>query len=137
MNAGQVKGLRDFYTYVATATALAAAGNTTTSIQIEADSDFWLQKLSFYAINSASSAAVASPNVRVLLTDTGSSRNLSNSPLPVASFAGTGALPFILPNPRLFRRNSSIQVAFTSFEASIGITLNLLLIGVKHYEASN
>lgn len=123
---------RDFFVYTSVVT-VAAGVSATDVITIQADSKFWLQKLSFNAVNSATLAPVASPNILVLLTDTSSSRQLMLSPVPVTSMFGTGQLPFILPNPRAFMRNGSIQVAYTSFEPANGITIRLALIGFKVY----
>jgi hypothetical protein len=55
------------------------------------------------------------------------------NPIPIPSFFGTGQLPFILPNPRLFMRNSTIQVAFTSFDAAAVYNIRLAFIGYKVY----
>lgn len=126
---------RDFYIYAAQCTALAIGASVNTSIQIEADSEFILQKLSFQCVNGATNAAVAAPNLTVQITDTGSGRQLMQTPIPVVSFFGTGQLPFILPNPKLFMRNSTIQIAFTSTEIGGGITqtCRLAFIGYKIY----
>lgn len=127
---------RDFYIYEAQTVALAAGGNANDTINIEADSDFILQKLTFEA-DLAGVAQLQStqifPNVTVQLTDTGSGRQLMQDAIPITSFFGIGMVPFILPNPRLFMRNSTIQVAFTSFEAAVTPTIRLAFIGYKIY----
>jgi len=129
---------RDFYVYESQALALAPAGNANDEINIEADSDFIMQKLAWQA-DIAGAAYTDStrpwPNISVQLIDSGSGRQLMQNPIPVTSFMGTGELPFILPNPRLFLRNSTIQVAYTSFEAGGGVTYNIRLafIGYKIY----
>lgn len=127
---------RDFYIYEAQVDAIAVGGNANDTIQIEADSDFILQKLTYEA-DIAGAAQTANtrvvPNVLVQLTDTGSGRQLMQNPIPIPSFYGWGAIPFILPNPRLFMRNSTIQVAFTSFEAANTPTVRLAFIGYKVY----
>ncbi len=127
---------RDFYIYEAETLVLAVGGNANDTIQIEADSDFILQKLTYEA-DIAGAAQTANtrivPNVLVQLTDTGSGRQLMQNPIPIPSFFGIGSIPFILPNPRLFMRNSTIQVAFTSFEAAITPSVRLAFIGYKIY----
>lgn len=128
--------MKDFYTYSVTTIGLAAAASASGALQIEADSNFWLQKLTFNAVISAVGTVgtvVASPNVTVLLTDTGSGRQLMSAAIPIPSLFGTGQLPFILPNPRVFKRNSSIAVSFTSYEAANSLTVRLALIGYKEY----
>lgn len=124
---------RDFYIYEADSGVVAAAASSNDTVTIEADSDFMLQKLSFFAINTAATTVVASPLMFCQITDTGSGRQLMSAPIPVPSFFGTGQLPFILPNPRKFMRNSTIQVAFTSFEAATSLRVRLAFIGYKVY----
>lgn len=130
---------RDFYIYEAETLALAAAGNANDTVQIEADSDFILQKLAYQADIAAAAQTDSTrvlPLVTVLLTDTGSGRQLMNNPIPVPSFFGTGELPFILPNPRLFARNTVINIAFTNFSAATAYNLRLAFIGYKVYKLS-
>lgn len=108
----------DWYSYSCFVTDLAAAASTTTSIQIEADSDFMIEKLTQYTLTTlaevpqfAGSSYV--PDVTIMLIDTGSGRQLMNIPLPAFNIFGTAQLPFVLPKPRrLFARSTlSVQVA--------------------------
>jgi len=127
---------RDFYVYEAAVAAIAVGGAANDTINIEADSDFILQKLTYYADIAGAAqthGARIVPNVSIQITDTGSGRQLMQAPIPVAAMFGTGSLPFILPNPRLFMRNSTIQIAFTSFEAVITPDVLLAFIGYKVY----
>jgi hypothetical protein len=128
---------RDFYVYEAETLAIGVGVSTNDTIAIEADSDFILQKLCYQADDGTGATYTDSsriiPNVSIQITDTGSGRQLMQNPIPVSSFFGTGQLPFILPNPRLFMRNSTIQIAFTSFEAAITPSVRLAFIGYKVY----
>ena len=131
---------RDFYIYEAEALGLAPAASANDIINIEADSDFILQKFAYHAVDSAATDSPTDstrfwPNITIQLVDSGSGRQLMQNPIPVTSFYGNGELPFILPNPRKFLRNSTIQVAFTSFEPGGGTTFDLRLafIGYKIY----
>jgi hypothetical protein len=127
---------RDFYIYEAEVVALGVGLSSNDTIAIEADSDFILQKLTFQADLAGvaqDDATRVVPNVLIQLTDTGSGRQLMQNPIPVTSFFGTGRVPFILPNPRLFMRNSTIQIAFTSFEVADTPTVRLAFIGYKMY----
>jgi hypothetical protein len=99
----------DWYTYSAQVTGLTALTSQVTNIQIEADSDFDIIKLTSFGIvtldTDVNEATRTLPMVTVLLTDTGSGRNLMNIPLAIPSMFGTAELPFILPVPkRLFAR---------------------------------
>ena len=138
---------RDIYVYEAQTTLgtpLPASGTQTDTIQIEADADFYLQKLTYHCQAPAATAIatdavglVASqriiPPVAIQITDTGSGRQMMQNPIPIPSLFGTGELPFILPNPRLFMRNSTIQVAFTNLDATNAYTVRLAFIGFKDY----
>lgn len=127
---------RDFYVYEAEALAILPAGSANDIINIEADSDFILQKFAFQADIAAAAYTDATrpwPNISVQLIDSGSGRQLMQNPIPVTSFMGTGELPFILPNPRKFLRNSTIQVAFTNFDAAVTYNIRLAFIGYKIY----
>lgn len=127
---------RDFYIYTAESLALAAAGNSNTIINIESDSNFLLQKFSYQA-DIAAAAFTANtrpiPNVTIQLIDSGSGRQLMQNPVPVSSFMGDGQLPFILPNPRLFLANSTIQIAFANFDTAVTYNIRLSFIGYKIY----
>jgi hypothetical protein len=138
---------RDLYVYEAQALALAASASVTDIIQIEADSSFILQKLAYH--NQAPAATALAANalglveaqriitpVAVVITDTGSGRQLMSTPIPIHSLFGSGGLPFILPNPRLFMRNSTIQVTFTNLDATNAYTVRLAFIGYKIYATS-
>lgn len=127
---------RDWYTYEAQALALAAGANATDTINIESDSNFILQKLTAFADLAAAAQTESTrviPLVSVQLTDTGSGRNLMSNPIPIPSLFGTGALPFVLQNPRIFMRNTTIQVVFTNFSAATAYNVRLAFSGYKNY----
>lgn len=130
---------RDFYVYESQTLAIAAGGSATDTIDIEADSIFILQKLTYQADLAAAAQTDSTrviPNVLIQITDTGSGRQLMQEPVPIPSIFGTGELPFILPNPRLFMRNSTINIAYTSFDAAATPNIRLAFIGYKLYETA-
>lgn len=127
---------RDYFVYEAQASAIAVGATAVDTIQIQADADFIWQKATYEADNAAAQQTDATrviPNVLLQITDTGSNRRLYFNPVPIASVFGTGALPFILTNPRLFLKTSTIQIDFTSFEAAATPTVRLAFIGYKYY----
>ena len=128
---------RDFYIYEAEALGIAAAGGTANDvINIEADSDFILQKMTYEADIAAAAYTFTTnpiPLVTIQIIDTGSGRQLMQQPIPINSFMGDGKLPFYLPNPRKFLRNSTIQIAFVNFDAAIVYNIRLAFIGYKIY----
>jgi len=127
---------RDFFIYEAQVATLAVGGQDTDTIQIQSDADFILQKLTYQADIAGASqtdSARLIPNVTFQITDTGSNRQLFFNQVPIPNVCGTGQLPFIISNPRLFMRSSTIQIDFTSFEAAITPTIRISFIGYKFY----
>lgn len=111
----------DYYWYVTNiAAALAAAGGTSSQIQIDAGTDFYWLATSYQA-DIAGGALTESGNiiplVTVLINDTGTSRNLSNSAVPIPALAGDGKRPYRLVRPRLFRANSVINITYANYSA--------------------
>ncbi len=111
----------DFYTYNIQFEDIGAGVTQTGFIQIEADSDFLIQKLAYFS-NIAGAAqtfqTIDVPLVTILIVDTGSGRQIMNNPVPVPSLFGDGRLPYILPTPKLFVKNSRINVTLFNFSSS-------------------
>jgi len=110
----------DFYTYNIQFEDLAVGATGTGFIQIEADSDFLIQKLAYFSnINGAAQTfnTIDIPLVTILIVDTGSGRQIMNAPVPVSAMFGDGRLPYILPTPKLFVKNSRINVTLFNFSS--------------------
>lgn len=127
---------KDFYVYQEDFLALAAGASATGSIDIQADSDFVLQKLGYFAdiaaaVQTDSTRVV--PLVTISLVDTGSGRNLIETPTPIPTIFGTGRLPFILPTPRVFFARSTITLTLVNFDAAAAYNVRLAFIGYKAY----
>jgi hypothetical protein len=108
----------DYYWYVTNPAAMAAAGNAASQIQIDAGTDFyWIATSYFCDISGASVTAggLILPLVTVLINDTGTSRNLMNSPIPLPALAGDGREPYRMVRPRLFRANSVINFTWANY----------------------
>lgn len=137
-NVGPAEAVRrDFYTYQSQV-VVASGARAVDIINIEADSEFWATKMAYLANDAAAITTQLSstriiPNVVVLITDTGSGRQLMSQPVPISSIAGTGELPFILPAPRYFMPNSSITIAYENFDSADDYALTLQFIGYKTY----
>lgn len=125
---------KDFYVYQEDFAALAAGATASGNIQIQADSDFAVQKLTYFA-DIAAAGQTADTRVIPLITaqviDTGSGRNLFESALPVPSVFGTGELPFILPTPKIFAARSTVTINIANFDAANTYNLRLSFIGYK------
>lgn len=129
---------RDFYVYGINLLAIPPGAPAQGAIQIQADSEFELQKLSFFAdIAQADQTA----NTRVLplctlqITDTGTGRQVFNTDIPIPAIMGDGQIPFILPTTKTFAPNSSVTITLGNYSSATTYNVRLALIGTKvfHY----
>lgn len=129
----------EFYVYTQNFTsdlnnAVAPTGTGNGSINIQADSDFVLQKLTYFA---DIAKAAQTENTRVIplmsiqIRDTGSGRDIIENATPVSNIFGTGQLPFILPTKKLFLARSTIAITVTNFDAAVTYNLQLAFVGYK------
>ncbi len=134
-DAAQQEAVTDWYTYSVLFSDLALGTSQTGSINIEADSDFQIIKLTAAGIIDAETEPVKDVlQCSVLLTDTGSGRNLMNQSVMVPSLFGTGELPFILPQPKLLYMRSVLAITITNLSRTVNYqTLQLSFIGRKIY----
>jgi len=133
---GRTYVARDFYVYQENFLALASGATANGSIEVQADSDFVLQKMNYFADIAAAAQTPTTgviPLVTLQLIDTGSGRNLFESAVPIPSIFGTGQLPFVLPIPRVFFARSTIALQVTNFDAAETYNLRLSFIGYKAY----
>lgn len=126
--------IKDFYIYEEDFAALAAGTSQTGNINIQADSDFVVQKLTYFADVAAAGQTESTrvvPLANVAITDSGSGRQLMEEAVSVPSLFGTGEIPFILPQPKLFLARSTINIVVSNFDAAQSYNLNLSFIGYK------
>ena len=120
----------EFFSYGTTFLALANGAALTQSIQIQADSDFELQKLTCF--DGTPNGQGGHPLATIQLIDTGTGRQLFNTPQLIPTVFGTGELPFILPVTRLFTANSVLQVQVSNLSGA-QMDLYLSFLGAKIY----
>lgn len=130
---------KDYFTYSATFTGLLPNQSAVQSLNIQADSDFIWQKAAFYVTTAADQNQTAAtriiPAATVMITDTGSGRQLMDNPVLIPNIFGTGELPFILHTPKLFLSRSVINVQVQNLDAADTVTINLAFIGTKAFRA--
>lgn len=129
--------LRDHYIYPALFGSLAFGASATVNINIETDAPFVCVKLTASA---DIAGAVQTANSRVLplcnlsVTDGGSGRNLQSQPVPLMELTGDGQLPFVLPIPRRFAQNATINLTLDNVSAATTYdNLTVSLIGYKEF----
>lgn len=124
----------DFFVYGVTFASLAAGLSQTQNIQIQSDSYFrWTHasmETDLAGVTFTESAAPV-PLCALQITDSGSGRQLFNTPIPLSAIFGNGQLPFVLPVERVFKPNSNISLQLTSFAVAQTYTVRLALIGAK------
>lgn len=122
---------KDFFTYgIAITSSLAPAAQAPANFTLNADSDFLWQKASIASVTGGFLDQL--PNLTILITDTATGRQLSNVALPVANSFGSGQLPFILPQPKVFQARSSVQVTVVNIDGATTYTsIYLSFIGTK------
>ena len=125
----------DFFIYqFPTFTSIAAGGNQTQSVIIQADSDFLIEKFTYQSDIAGAAQTDSSrviPNATILITDTGSGRQLSNIAVPISALFGSGQEPFILSRPKRVAARSTLQAVIVSFEAVSINTVRISMIGRK------
>lgn len=116
---------RDDFSYSTERLMIPAGGSVTTSINIEADSDFEIMKRMVF---SSSHDSYNIP-IAVQITDTGSGRDLFNTPTAIANVFGSAQLPFILQQTKIFSARSVISITLTNFSPSADVENAQLTFG--------
>lgn len=124
---------KDFFTYAFTFTALAPGTSAVQNVVMQADSDFILQKLT-YGSDIAGGALTDStriiPLCTIVIIDSGSGRQSMNAAADLTTLFGTGEIPFILPQPKVFLANSNVSVTLANISAATTYNIRLSFIGM-------
>lgn len=135
-NSGRYQ-FKTFFSYETDiASALAAAASTTLTFNIAGDSDFFWTKLEVFALVGGAAttrSAEQVPAVTMLLVNTTSGRQYSSLPTPLPSVAGTGQLPFILPQITLWEAKSTISAQLLNIGNASYSNLMLTFSGIKAF----
>lgn len=132
-----VQYVQDWFIYGLDVLNLAPAVTFNGSIQIQADSDFKMVKLTMAAdlAGAAQTEATAVlPNATISFLDTGSGRALFSQAIALRALFGSGELPYILPVPRIFKARTNISITVLSFEAVNTNNIRLALHGMKIFQ---
>lgn len=128
---------RSMYTYESDTTAsLAAGASANLTFNIAGDSDFFWNKFAVWALvggvatlrNAEQLAAVT-----ILVTNTTTGRSYSSSATPLANVAGTGTLPFILPQITYWQAKSTIAIALQNVGNAAYSAIYLSFMGIKAF----
>lgn len=138
--AKQVELLPFFYSSSFQNSIVAAGATVTQNIGIQSDSHFIARYFTITAYTAGLVVAVATPPLLISFFDTGSGRTIFDNPQPiqnvvggVAAAAGTGSLPFILPEPWLIRAGGTVQVTLVNLGAANMVRVDVSLPGFKAF----
>jgi|SRR5580692_3109371 hypothetical protein len=123
-------------TFYTTSITLTPGQSLPSTINIDAGNDFYwyatMQQSSIAGVAYDPTAHVPIvPLANLVITDSGSQRQLMNAPVPVSTLAGSGSLPHRMLLPRLFKGNSVIQFAWQSFDSVNTVLIQLVLEGFR------
>lgn len=122
------------YGYAVTFLALAQNGVATQTLNITANADFMLLGLRHRAqIGAAQTISTkTAPFVRLLVTDSGSNEQFTNSAVDLENYSTNGSFPRDLRYPRIISGRSTLTVQATNYAptAETYTTLNVFFDGV-------
>lgn len=128
---------RNFFTYEAdTIAALAAGASQNLTFNIAGDSDFFWTKFAAFALVGGTSTlrnADQLASCTVLIVNTTTGRQYSSSATPIPNVAGTGELPFILPQITMWQRKSTIQIQLQNIGSATYSGVYLSFMGIKAF----
>ena len=126
MGAAQARKLftLDPFTFIINFLPLAASNTATDNFITQADSGFAIVKTAFtiasdvnVAIANISDTPKYAPQV-ITLSDSGSGRDLSNGPVSINTYFGTGQEPFLWCRPKVLDPNSTLSARIQNLVAT-------------------
>lgn len=122
------------YGYNTIFTDLANASSQTNIINIAANADFVLLGLRHRVLAEGLAATTVSaklaPAVRILLSDSGSNEQFTNTAVDLENYSSNGGYVQPLPYPRILSGRSTTTVEATNYGSTDYATLDLFLSGV-------
>jgi hypothetical protein len=121
------------YGYNVTFSSLTAGSTASQVISISANADFILTGFHHRA-NVAAAAQIVStktaPLARVLVTDSGSNEQFTNSAVDLENYSTNGNIINKLDYPRIISGRSTLTVQMTNYEAASTLNIDFFLEGV-------
>ena len=121
------------YAYNLTFSALAAGASATQTVNIAANADFIITGLHHRANVAAAAQTVSNktaPLARILITDSGSNEQFTNSAVDLENYSTNGNIINKLDYPRIVSGRSTLTVQLTSFEATNTLNIDVVFDGV-------
>lgn len=128
------------YAYTVTFSSLAPAATSSQVINIAANADFIATE--FHARANVALAAqtisnMTAPLVRILVTDSGSNEQFTQSAVDIVTYATFGNYANELPYPRIVSGRSTLTVQLTNYSGSETYNIDIVATGVLVRAYSN
>lgn len=121
------------YGYNLTFSSLAAGASATQTVNIAANADFIITGLHHRANVAAAGQNVSTktaPLARILITDSGSNEQFTNSSVDLENYSTNGNIINKFDYPRIVSGRSTLTVQLTSYEASQTLNIDVFFEGV-------
>ena len=121
------------YGYNLTFSSLTAGSSASQTLNITANADFIMVGLHHRANVAAAGQNVSTktaPLARILITDSGSNEQFTNSAVDLENYSTNGNIINLLSYPRIISGRSTLTVQLTSYEASQTLNLDIFFEGV-------
>lgn len=121
------------YAYNVTFSSLAAGASATQTVSISANADFIVTGLHHRANVAAAGQNVSTktaPLARILVTDSGSNEQFTNSAVDLENYSTNGNIINKFDYPRIVSGRSTLTVQLTSYEASQTLNIDVVFEGV-------
>jgi hypothetical protein len=122
------------YTLTFTPTQLPAAGTNSKVINIAANADFVATEFAFHTYSGTPTSQTTAnediPFLRMLVTDSGSNEQFTNSAVDINTYASREAFLRPLPYPRIVSGRSTLTVQLTNYSTTVAYGIDVVLNGV-------
>jgi hypothetical protein len=129
--AGVPQIVKAYYSYTLYFASVASGANSTANTQIQSDSAFLVQALSFATFDLTTNGAITAPFSTIQITIQASGSTLFDQPIPITNAFGTGQFPFVMPTARLLPANSVVTGALVNVASTNAQRYYLTLHGKK------
>jgi len=128
------------YGYNLTFSALASGASATQTLNIAANADFIALTIHHRANVAAAGQNVSTktaPLARILVVDSGSNEQFTNSAVDLENYSTNGNIINTLPYPRIISGRSTLTVTLTNFDAAQTYNIDVFFEGVLVRAYSN
>ena len=123
--------IKSYYTYDFIFASVASGANASAQIQIQSDSNFLVQAMSFFCWDLTANAQILAPYTTIQITLQSSGTTFYDQPVPIPNVFGTGQFPFILPEMRNLPPNSAVSASLVNVYSANAQYYALTLHGKK------